>query len=184
MPYVALYLCNCQLSNGVKKRISVLLPKVPTELHSPSNENPEDSDNQERSDDDIVKREESSIYGDVEGDDDRRGENQEDGEDEDGEGGSSFYGNKSRNPQTSLKTATRRVTLRRSMSLKPPNLNEQTNSTAHSAGILDGELTNVGNSGTIKEQAMAVWRAVNQHKYAVVFRKPVSLKDAPGYVKV
>ncbi len=158
---------------------------MPPELHSTWKWG---TDDEERSDDDIVKREESSVNGDVEGDDDGGGlkrEEKEDGEGEDEEGGSSFSGNKSGKGPTPLKTSMRRVTPRRStVSVKPPNWNEHSNSASRSAEILDGKLATAANSMNFKEQAMAIWRAINQHKFAVVFRRPVNPKDAPGYIKV
>jgi hypothetical protein len=40
-----------------------------------------------------------------------------------------------------------------------------------------------GNS-KFSEDIMDIWRTINSHKYAVIFRKPVNLKDAPGYSKI
>ncbi len=174
----------------MKKRISALLPEVPADLHSASKWSVQDSYDEEGSDDDVVKREESSVNGDVEGDDDGGGEKREENEEnedwegEDGEGGSAFSGNKSGKSQTPMKTAMRRVTPRRSNSLKSLNSNEQSSSTDCSAEIFDGELAASANSANFKEQTMAIWRTVNQHKFAVVFRRPVNPKDAPGYIKV
>ncbi|CAN0021313.1 unnamed protein product, partial [Phaeothamnion confervicola] len=33
-------------------------------------------------------------------------------------------------------------------------------------------------------KALDVWKKINAHKYAIIFRKPVSAKDAPGYDEV
>ncbi len=168
----------------------MLLPEVPAELHSASTSSLEDSYDEDGSDDDVVKREESSVNGDVEEEDDdgrvEKREEKEDGEGEDGEGVSAFSGNKSGKSQTPGKTPMRRVTPRRSNSgLKSFNPNEQSrSSTPCSVEIFDGELAASANSANFKEQAMAIWRTVNQHKFAVVFRKPVNLKDAPGYIEV
>ncbi len=172
----------------MKERLSAVLPEVPPGLRSTRKLSTDDSD-EERSDDGIVKKEENSVNGDVEGDDDGVGlkrEETEAGEGDDDEEGGSFSDNKSGKSPTPVKTSMRRAASRKSASsVKSPKLSEQSNSTSRTGDNLVGELATTANSpSNFREQAMDIWRAVNQHKFAVIFRKPVNPKDAPGYIKV
>ncbi len=170
----------------MKERLSAVLPKVPPGLRSTRKL----STDEERSGDGIVKKEENSVNGDIEGDDDGVGLKREETEagegDDDEEWGSPFSDNKSGKSPTPVKTSMRRAASRKSTSsMKSPKLSEQSNSTSRTGDNLFGELATTAYSpSNFREQAMDIWRAVNQHKFAVIFRKPVNLKDAPGYIKV